>query len=227
MFLEILNQSFKKYLETGARSNEKLKILHAKIALDLKEKFGANYEIYALGVNKEKELKGRYYDKAVDIAILKNECEVGGVAVKFVMSNFSQNANNYFENMLGETANLRTNNLPYFQILIVSEAMPYFKKDETISKIEELTNHHLSKYLKLSQDNAEVFFHTPNKTLLVIVKLPDTFKNAHNKAEFKAICEKAKFSYSHKFDELNFNQGVILNDYELFLEKIYHGILAS
>lgn len=225
-FLAILTQSFSTYLKTGARSNEKLKILHAKIATDLQNKFGAEYEIHALGVSKEKELKGRYYDKAVDIAILRRGVELGGVAVKFVMSNFSQNANNYFENMLGETANLRCAKLLYFQILIVSEALPYFKNDGQIGKIEELKNHHLNKYLRLSQDNAGLYFHTPNKTLLVIVQLPEFFKNARDKAEFKSLCENAKLSYSHKFDELNFSEGVIYNDYESFLDKVYYGILA-
>lgn len=35
-FLNILTQSFDIYLKTNARSNEKLKILHQKIANDLK-----------------------------------------------------------------------------------------------------------------------------------------------------------------------------------------------
>ena len=36
-FLNILTQSFDIYLKTNARSNEKLKILHQKIANDLKK----------------------------------------------------------------------------------------------------------------------------------------------------------------------------------------------
>ena len=36
-FLTVVGSSFKKFLETGSRSNEKLKILHGAIARDLKE----------------------------------------------------------------------------------------------------------------------------------------------------------------------------------------------
>lgn len=39
-FLTVVGNSFKKFLETGSRSNEKLKILHGEIAKDLKKKVG-------------------------------------------------------------------------------------------------------------------------------------------------------------------------------------------
>ena len=217
------------YLQTSARSNEKLKILHSKIANDLAQKFGSEFNIcaYGVGEGKEEKLKGRYYEKAVDIAVFKNGVECAGVAVKFVMINYAQNANNYFEGMLGETANLRSKGLPYFQILIIPETMPYFEKDGSIGKIEELKAHHLHKYLKLSQDNVDRFFHAPNKTLLLVVKLPK-FSTARNKSEYKALCAHKNLQYSQIFNQnaQDFGIGVIFNDYENFLDKLYHGILA-
>ena len=39
-FLNVVGNSFKKFLETGSRSNEKLKILHGAIANDLKKEAG-------------------------------------------------------------------------------------------------------------------------------------------------------------------------------------------
>ena len=121
-FLTVVGNSFKKFLETGSRSNEKLKILHGAIAEDLKERLGNGYYVQSLGVGNGKELKlyGRYIDKAVDITILKNCNPIAGIGVKFVMQNYSQNSNNYFENMLGETANIRCANIPYFQICLRS-----------------------------------------------------------------------------------------------------------
>lgn len=49
----------------------------------------------------------------MDIAITKSQQRerehiVAVINVKMVMSNYSQNKNNYFESMLGETANLRS-----------------------------------------------------------------------------------------------------------------------
>jgi hypothetical protein len=46
------------------------------------------------------------------------------------MQNYSQNSNNYFENMLGETANIRSSNIPYFQIFIIPDEIPYYKKEK-------------------------------------------------------------------------------------------------
>ena len=194
-----------------------------------RKKLGREFSIHAYGVGdgKEEKLKGRYYEKAVDIAVFKEGIECAGVAVKFVMSNYAQNANNYFEGMLGETANLRSKGLPYFQILIVPETMPYFEKDGSIGKIEELKTHHLHKYLKLSQDNVDRFFHAPNKTLLVLIQLPE-FSTAHDKGEYKILCAKGNLQYSQKFKQnvQDFGESVIFNDYEKFLDKVYHGILA-
>ena len=118
--LKCLERSFLKYLEEGARSPEKLKILHPNITEDLRSLLGNNYQLHSLDENngKEKVVKGRYMDKRVDIVITKGEETVAGLGVKFIMSNYSQNSNNYFESMLGETANIRTNNILYFQIII-------------------------------------------------------------------------------------------------------------
>lgn len=227
-FLKTLTESFQLYLKTSARSNEKLKVLHSKIAQDLQNKLGNEFCVYAynIGDGKEKTLEGYYYDKKVDIAIFENDKQIAGIAVKFVMSNYKQNANNYFENMLGETANLRSNHLPYFQILIVPETMPYFDENDMIKKIEALKDFHLSKYLKLSKDNENIFFHTPNKTLLIVVQLPD-FSTAHNKDEYIKKCANQNLRYSTKFNAINFAKGVVFNDYKGFLDKVFHTILAS
>src|SRR5436309_9147631 len=113
-FLKCLERSFLKYLEKGAkgvRGTGKLKILHPHIAEDLRNILGDKYQVYSLDEKhgKEKTIQGRYMEKRVDIAIMKGERPVAGVGIKFIMSNYRQNSNNYFENMLGETANIRAN----------------------------------------------------------------------------------------------------------------------
>lgn len=57
-FLATLTRAFETYLQTSARSNEKLKILHAKIATDLTQKLGNEFEVksYGVGDGKEKAL---------------------------------------------------------------------------------------------------------------------------------------------------------------------------
>ena len=139
-FLNTVLESLKEFLENGSRSNKKLKPLHGNIKKDLLKKLHSegikNIKLISLDNenNKEDIVKGRYYEKKVDISIRKNEELIGAIGVKFVMNNYMQNANNYFENMLGETANIRAANISYFQILILFDKMPYFKKGGNLGK---------------------------------------------------------------------------------------------
>ncbi len=56
-FLQVITSSFKRYLDTGSRSNEKLKVLHGAIAKDIKLRLGKGYEVSSLGVGDGKEKK--------------------------------------------------------------------------------------------------------------------------------------------------------------------------
>lgn len=227
-FLSVLGNSFKKFLETGSRSNEKLKILHGAIANDLRKRLGSDYSIQSLGVGNGKEMKidGRYIDKAVDITILKNAKPIAGIAVKFVMQNYSQNSNNYFENMLGETANIRCANIPYFQIFIIPDRLPYYKNDGTFQKWEEFTMHNSEKYMALSKDDVQTSIHTPTKTLLFVVHLPEIpgeIKNRNEYARYYSHCEEMIVMES-EMQYGTFSSAVIYNDYEDFAQKVVHYI---
>lgn len=227
-FLEKIKKAFDKFLTTGSNSNEKLKILHGSIAKDLQNLLGDEYIVHSLGYGDGKEviMHGRYMDKMVDIGIEKNGEIIAGIALKYIMQNYSQNSNNYFENMLGETANIRTSEKSYFQIIILPTKVPYYKDGGELKKIEEIKEHHLSKYMKLFNDDSNIFYHIPNKTLFYFVdfpKIPDTITN---KSEYKdyyiknndfQVCESTK---KYEFESL-----FIYNDYEKFLKEIYHDII--
>ena len=224
-FLNTLTKAFEVYLKTSSQSNEKLKVLHKFIAQELSKKHGKKNEIRSLGIKKKKKIKGRYFDKTVDITILKNGLDIAGIGVKFVMSNYAQNAINYFENMLGETANIRCARSGYFHIIIIPNNAPYFDSNGKILKIEKLSN--LSKYIMLSKDNAGAVYHTPNKTLLCVVDYPEG-KKGMTKDKYKNFCENFllnnKLKFSIDFNPDDFESSVILNDFETFLNKIYHFI---
>ena len=223
-FLITLTNSFKAFLDSGSRSNEKLKILHSSISIDISNQLGAEYLIKSLNIGdgKEGSIQGRYINKNVDIVILNNKKIIAGIGVKFVMQNYSQNSNNYFENMLGETANIRSNNIPYFQIFIIPEKMPYYKSSGQWDKWEEFSIHNSKKYLILSNDNVDNFIHTPNKTLLYVIKLPDINISIKSKEEYytyyrkhpKLIIEKSNKDYGV------FNSSVVHNDYVNYILKI-------
>jgi len=189
---------------------------------------GSGYGILSQGFadNKEGKIQGRYIHKKIDIAITRNGEPVAGVAVKFVMQNYSQNSNNYFENMLGETANIRSSNYPYFQIFIILDKLPYYDTSKKIKRWETFTAHNASKYLKLSQDNIDAFFHTPNKTLIYIVHIPDN-ERLLTKNDYMDYYKKMDFQVTQSQNSLgNCGDAVIINDYEIFREKLYHTIKA-
>ena len=227
-FLTVVGNSFKKFLETGSRSNEKLKILHGAIAKDLKERLGVGYSVCSLGIGdgKEEKLDGRYIDKVVDITIKHRQKSVAGIGVKFVMQNYSQNSNNYFENMLGETANIRCANIPYFQIFIIPEKLPYYNKQGLIQKWEEFTIHNATKYLTLSEDNIQTSIHTLTKTLLFVIHLPEINQPIVDKTDYVHFYEsKADFIVSESNTQYgDFSSAVIYNDYEDFIDKVVHYI---
>ena len=153
---------------------------------------------------------------------------VAGIGVKFVMQNYSQNSNNYFENMLGETANIRCSNVPYFQIFIIPEAMPYYKKNGEISKWETFTQHNAFKHIKLSEDNAEVMVHTPTKTLLFVISLPQMPSDPADRNEYNEYYRKmhsipvslSKNSFGR------FQRAVFFNDYDDFADKVVYYVKA-
>lgn len=230
-FLSVVRESFKKYLAIDtSRSTAKLKSLHGKIAGDIKELFGPEYTVLSQGIGNDKEgtINGRYYPKNVDITVSKNGKPVAGYAVKFVMRNYSQNSNNYFENMLGETANIRSNSIPYFQIFIIFEKVPYYKKGGAFQKYDILTEHNLEKYFALSKDDPAAYIHTPDKTLLMILDLKEKtpahrFIDSKDYANYynSVINDEDLIKYSQKIKD-TFDDSVILNDYEKFIKKTYY-----
>lgn len=228
-FLTTLKTSFISYLQTGARSNKKLCVLHGTISKDLQERLNDDtYSVYSLGygIGKEHKISGRYVDKAVDITIAENNNPIAGIAVKYVMSNYSQNSNNYFENMLGETANIRCANIPYFQIFIIPDKIPYFNKDGEISKWETINKHNLNKYMKLSNDCIDSYLHTPNKTLLFIVHIQEenTVNKITNKQEYENHYLNNDFNMTVSNLTFNFGNSIIYNDYDKFINKVAHTI---
>lgn len=235
-FLQAIRNSFATYLSVGtSRSTAKLKNLHGYIANDLKDLFGDGFTVLSQGYGDDREgqIDGRYYPKNVDITVLKNGIPVGGYAVKFVMRNYSQNSNNYFENMLGETANIRAKAIPYFQIFIVFDKLPYYSKGGEFKRYDVISEHHLNKYLMLSTDDPNVFFHTPDKTLIALIHLKEKeadypFRYATEYAEYyqSVIHDGDLMSYSDKIKD-TFGESVVYNDYEDFIKRTYYIMMGK
>lgn len=234
-FLTAIQTSFNRFIESKtSRSTAKLKPLHGRIAEDLATKLGEGYKIWSQGYGegREKKMAGKYMDKMVDIVIQnkKPEKDVAGIAVKFVMQNYSQNSNNYFENMLGETANIRSAGFRYFQVFVILDELPYYDDKKKIKKWESFKLHNVEKYYKLSEDDPKQSLHTPNMTLIYVVHVsPSLPRRAKKKSLYYKFYARRKGEVTIDVSKENYNGfksdgAVILNDYTLFLNEVFNAI---
>lgn len=234
-FLQAITESFRVFLEKGtSRSTDKLKPLHGFIAEAIAIKLGSDYAVWSQGYGKGKEatINGRYHDKRVDITIKRKGKPIAGIGVKFIMQNYSQNNVNYFENMLGETANIRCNSHPYFQVFIIFDKLPYYNKEKELRRWETFTDHNVEKYIKLSNDDHRDYRHTPDKTLVYVVHLPDPQGEQPTTQEeyldyYRTLAQSHRLDISlssHDYGEVG--PTVIFNDFDTFVEKVAHTILA-
>jgi hypothetical protein len=208
-FIKAVELSFRMYKKYGARSTAKLKPIHKFVAETLQNIFGNGFELHFLGdETKEMTVTGKYYPKDIDITVSKNKKPVFCLGIKFVTSNYKQNVNNYFENMMGETANIQATQLPYAQFIVLRHETPYYKKNETEipSKIEIVNDKDIAKYLKLMLDNSQA--HRPNYLGIQLinideksgkVSLTDLDKN-FSKETTKFL--KKKLSFANFFSEI-------------------------
>ena len=190
-FLEKITESYNAYLK-NSRSTSKIIPIHSFIAEAIQFKLGDSFIVKADGYkinlekseSKEQKVEGKYYNKNVDISVSKNGKTLGSIGVKFICGNYAQNANNYFEGMLGETINLRINNQPYSQLIILPEFVPYYDKKNVCKNLEYVQSHHIEKYMKLNSENIKMY-HRPD---IMSIFLVDT----GNKEYLETLINKAE-----------------------------------
>ena len=158
-FLVAISQSLADYHAFGPRSSKKLRAPHRWIAESVLARLGDGFRASSLGIGdgKEKMVPGKYYNKTVDVAVEKigadNNARVAAVAsFKFVTSNYKQNSINYFEGLLGETANLRRAGVGFAHLLVLQKDTPYLKKSGGVDRGETITEHNMAKYIRLFRD---------------------------------------------------------------------------
>ncbi|MBI2628240.1 MAG: hypothetical protein HYW71_02295 [Candidatus Niyogibacteria bacterium] len=215
-FIKAINASFAAYNKKGgARSNKKLIPIHKFLSETILSKLKNKYSIKSLGIGdgKEATADGKYYPKDLDIAIFKNDKIIATISFKFVTSNYKQNANNYFENLMGETANIRRQNIGFAHFLALRGHTPYYSKNKSNlrgkeKKIEIISEKHLQKYIKLFND-----MDFPHKPDLLGICILDFDKN-----------KKARFVDLGDFDFSAGTKNLLKNEFSLnkFLDKFIY-----
>lgn len=168
-----LKMGYFNYLVHGARSNQKLIPIHSWIRKELISKLGKNFSVISVDGEGAREfvVEGRYYPKREDVVILRDGKPIYVISFKFVTSNYQQNMNNYFENLIGECANIRSTGVAFAHIIVLRDRTPYFKKNQTIEKFESISKENLIKYGLLAADGANGIHHAPNLLLLEIINI--------------------------------------------------------
>lgn len=199
LYAELYNavkQSYHKYLLFGDRSEEKLKPLHTWTGNTIKNFISDDFNVYFLN-GKEVQTEGKYYTKIIDVAIVKKSINViprrvgfktvfyipeieMAISIKFITSNFKQNANNYFEGLLGECANLRAKGMKFGHFIVFRDKTPYFKRSKKIEHWEILEDRDINKYIKLFLER-EKFFHSPNVMGIEIINIDPIVEERYNR----------------------------------------------
>ena len=165
--------------------------------------------------NAEFSVHGKYYAKDVDITIIQNDKPskpVFCLGIKFVISSLSSNIYNYFEQMMGETANIQAKRIPYAQVIIFQHKTPKEdpSKGKNIGKIkfQNLRDQDIKKYLTLIDDQKMQY--CPHSIVVPIIDIAWT--KTRNKVSMtdveKAFSEdvakglKKKLSLQHLFKEI-------------------------
>ena len=171
--VNILKKSYRSLYINGVRSNERIKHIHNWVKERFEDKLGAAYKYYAYDPNdsnrKEFKVNGAFYPKCCDITICDSkDVPLAAISVKFITSNFKQNANNYFESMLGESYNIKRSGIIYAHILFCPNPLPYYLKGGGFKCKEWLKDKDFEKYIKLEQTKDSF---SPDFTSINIIEL--------------------------------------------------------
>ena len=169
--LSSVQEAYTRYVKYGSRSNQKIKALHGWVIAELKTVLGDGYQIAGLDDfgGKESKVQGRYHSKNVDVSISRSGMTLGVVSVKFVMTNYKQNKYNYFEQQLGETANLRSNDIVFGHIMLRTHPTPYLGKEGQNKRDEPVDDQQIDLYIKLADDHGK--HHVPDIQCMAVFLL--------------------------------------------------------
>lgn len=145
--ISLICETFEVYLKHGPRSSQKTKCLHNGLLKIIQKTLPHGF---CTQIEQTVESVNSSGHKNCDIVAYKEELDSSGnivrtpyiiFPVKYTMTNYYQNKNNYWETLTGEIFHLKKAN-PHVHIIpinIVFNEIPYCEKCGVISKFEKLT----------------------------------------------------------------------------------------
>ena len=140
MFLQQLKLSMNEYFENGSRSNLRLERLTLYIVTILQNIFDDDIK-YQIKTEYNIPSFNSSLKKRCDIVVLYDDIPVYIFPIKFPMSNYKQNKNNYWENLCGECIQIKMINLhvKIIPINIIFNHVPYITSNNIIKKFESIS----------------------------------------------------------------------------------------
>ncbi|WP_338972033.1 hypothetical protein [Spiroplasma endosymbiont of Panorpa germanica] len=216
----------------NSRSSQKVDGIHERISQDLDFILGSDYMIRTKKTTgNEVNVKGAYVNKNVDIAIerISDKKIVAVIEVKMHLSSISKNLSNNFENLLGQSANMRSVNIPFFQVSFLNAEAPVFSLTNDL-KMETINLKWVNRYLNLSFANSKDLKHVPDCTLIFAFNLLKSGGQCKNKRDYnrfidESFLKKENSIQKYKLDQnLKFGPNVIFNEYLDFLVNVVNKI---
>jgi hypothetical protein len=146
-FIDKMKEVYHLYTEYGPRSNKNVNLFHEYIKSELEKIFtDVKLECKVTSIN----ASGK---KACDIVVMKDGVPYIIFPVKIIKTNYKQNKNNAWENLVGELIQLKWAN-PDINIVPINIFMgttPYLLADKTIVKFETITQDDIAIYSELTK----------------------------------------------------------------------------
>ncbi len=174
-FLAALQRTYAVYLSMnhGSRSPKKPEVLVTWIKQELEAVLGNKYTVTSMyEIPKPDPVKGRYYDKNVNISVSRDGKDVGIIDVGFVNSSLGKNTNNYIGGQLGLIANLRSNNIVFGSLFCLTNPVPEYEEDAggnmICKKLDYINNDDIKTYHTLVSERPKPL-HAPDVQGICIV----------------------------------------------------------
>lgn len=153
-FIQIINETYQRYLKYGSRNPKKVNYFHLSIK-KLLEQYFTRKKCYDIELEYKIESCHSSNKKRCDIVVLKNNIPYIIFPVKIAMTNYKQNKNNYWENLIGELTSIKwcNPNIHIIPINIFMDKIPYVKNDKKIKNFENITTIDIENYKYLIRHN--------------------------------------------------------------------------
>lgn len=129
-FCDLYANQFREVEENknATRSSKLLEPIHSAIADFIREKTN-KYQVISMP-DSEYRFVSDLGDKKVDIAIVDKDNKLkGAIMFKGIRSEYNKNANNYYENMKGESSLFIDNEIPVYQIIFIPTLVKHKKSN--------------------------------------------------------------------------------------------------